>query len=204
VFLGFRPAYIAQRSLAAADMRLPAIPNRLRDTTNCRVRIVVGRPCNRFAGPAVATHESRKGGNRLVTDVGVAIRAQNLSEVSYNVGHANVLVTAPFAGETMESALTDGRDGVAQSLAKGACRCVTGVMIQKGQADAPHRYIRMAECGGLHRSDRHLLAKTRPAFLAEREPSMDKIIRDFEVSPHRCTQSGLVGLQKLAVTLPLK
>jgi hypothetical protein len=63
-------------------------------------------------------------------------------------------------------------------------------MIQKEQAEAPHRQIRMAERGGLHGGDRHLLAQTRSAFLREREPSVDKIIRDFEVSAHRRTQSG--------------
>jgi hypothetical protein len=64
-------------------------------------------------------------------------------------------------------------------------------MIQKGQADAPHRKIRMAESSDLYRGDRNLLAETRSAFLRERKPPMDKIIRDFEVSAHRRTQSRL-------------
>jgi len=64
-------------------------------------------------------------------------------------------------------------------------------MIQKKQAEAPHCQIRMAERGGLHSGDRNLLAETRSAFLAEREPSMDKIISDFEVGAHRRTQSRL-------------
>ena len=91
----------------------------------------------------------------------------------------------------MESAFTDGRNGVTQSATKGARGCVAGVMIQKEKTEAPHRRIRMAECRDLHGGDRHLLAETRPAFLAERKPPADKIIRDFEVSPHHCTQSGL-------------
>jgi hypothetical protein len=63
-------------------------------------------------------------------------------------------------------------------------------MIQKGQADALHRKIRMAESGDLDRGNRNLLAETRSACLRKRKPPMDKIIRNFEVSAHHCTQSG--------------
>jgi hypothetical protein len=108
-----------------------------------------------------------------VADLGVGITGQNFNEVSHNIGDANIPVMAPLAGETMESALADGRDRIAQSPAEGLRRCVAGVMIQKEKAEAPRRRIRMAERGGLHRGDRNLLAQTRPAFLPEREPSVD-------------------------------
>ncbi len=55
VFLPFRPAHITQRSLAAAMVRLTAIRNGMRDITNCSVGIVMGRPCNRFAGATVTS-----------------------------------------------------------------------------------------------------------------------------------------------------
>ncbi len=136
---------------------------------------------HRFAGATVAIHESRESGDRLVTDLGVGITSQNLNEVSYNIGDADIPMTAPLTGETMESTLADRRDGIPQSPAKGVCGHVAGVMVKKGQAEAPHRWIRMTECGGLHRGERNLLAETRSAFLPEREPSMDKIICNFEV-----------------------
>jgi len=100
-FLTFRPAYITQRSLAAMNMRLTAIRNGSRDITNCSVGIMMRCPCNRFAGATVATDKPSEGDNGLVTDLGVRIRGQNLNEVSYNIGDANVFVTAPLAGETM-------------------------------------------------------------------------------------------------------
>jgi hypothetical protein len=36
-----------------------------------------------------------------VTHLGVGIAGQNLNEVSYNIGDANITVTAPLAGQTM-------------------------------------------------------------------------------------------------------
>jgi hypothetical protein len=137
-FFPFRPAYITQCRLAWTNMRLTAIRNGLRDKADRRVAIAVCRPCNGFAGAAVATHESREGGDRLVTDLGIAIRIQNLNKVSYNIADANILVTAPLTAETMESALANGRDGVAQSHAKSVRGRVAGVMIQKGYAEAAH------------------------------------------------------------------
>jgi hypothetical protein len=127
-----------------------------------------------------------------VTNVGIGIRDQPLSEVSDDVSDTNIPVTASLAGETMESAFADGRDRIAQSTAKGVRGGVAGVMIQKEKTEAPHRWIRMAERRDLYGSDGHLRAKTRPAFLAEREPSVDEIIRDFEVSPHHRSQSELM------------
>jgi hypothetical protein len=40
----------------------------------------------------------------------------------------------------------------------------------------------MAECRDLHCSHGDLIAETRSAFLREREPSVDKIMRNFEIT----------------------
>ena len=189
-FLTFRPTCITQCGLAAMHMRLTAIRHGARDITNCSVGIMMRCPCNRFAGATVTTDKQSEGGNRLVTHLGIGIGGQNINEVSYNIGDANVFVTAPLAGETMESTLADGRDRITQSPAKCVRGRIAGVMIQKEKAEAPHCQIRMAECGSLDSGDGNLLAQTRSAFLREREPSVDKIIRDFEVGAHRRTQSG--------------
>src|SRR6266446_4660110 len=167
-FLTFRPTCITQCGLAAMHMRLTAIRNGARDITNCSVGIMMSGPCNRFAGATVATDKPSEGGDRLVTHLGIGIGGQNINEVSYNIGDANVFVTAPLAGETMESTLADGRDGIAQSTAKCFRGRIAGVMIQEGKAEASHRKIRMAERGDLHRGDRNLLAEMRSAFLRER------------------------------------
>jgi hypothetical protein len=156
--LPFRPAYITQCCLASTNMRLTAIRNGLRDKADRRVAIAVCRLCNGRAGAAVATHESCQGGDRLVADLCVGIRGHNLNEVSYNVTDANILVTAPLTAETMESALADGRDRIAQSHAKSVRGRVARVMIQKGWAEAPHRRIRMPERRGLYGGDGNLLA----------------------------------------------
>jgi hypothetical protein len=55
-------------------------------------------------------------------------------------------------------------------------------MIQKAQTEASHRQIRMAECRDLHGGNGDLIAKTRSALLREREPSVDEIMRDFEIT----------------------
>src|SRR5215471_17865576 len=102
----FRSTYVAQRSLPAANMRPTAIRNGLRDITNCWVGIVMGRTHNGLAGTTITTHKPCQGGNRLVTHLGIGIRGHNLNEVSYDIGDANILVTAPLASETVEGTLT--------------------------------------------------------------------------------------------------
>jgi hypothetical protein len=97
----FRSPHVTQRSLAAANVRLTAVRNGSRDITNCRVRIVMGRPCNGIASAAVTTDKPCKGGNCLVTNLSIGIGAQNLDEVGYNVGDANIVMAAPLTGEAM-------------------------------------------------------------------------------------------------------
>ena len=66
-------------------------------------------------------------------------------------------------------------------------------MIEKKEAEAPHRDIRMAERGDLHRADRNLVAETRPALLRQRHPSTDEVIGELDLGPrhtwraHVCT-----------------
>jgi hypothetical protein len=82
---------------------------------------------------------------------------------------------------------------------------VAGVTIQKAQTEASHRQIRMVECRDLQSLHGDLIAETRSAFLREREPSVDKIMSDFEVTAchfalilvtateHKVTSSNLPG-----------
>jgi hypothetical protein len=169
-------------------MRLTAVRDAAGDIANCSVGIVKGCPRNRFAGATVASDKPRERDNRLVPDLGVSIAGQHFNEIGDNVGDANTCFTAPLTDETVHSALADGRDGILQCAAEGIRRRVARVMIQKEQAEAPHRRISVAECGDLNGGDRYLNAETGPAALAEREPPVDEIIRDFEVSSrHRAS-----------------
>jgi hypothetical protein len=142
----------------------------------------MGCPCNGITSAAVTTHKQCEGGNCLVTNLSVGIGAQNLDEVGYDVGDANIVMAAPLAGEAMDSSPADRRDGITQGTAKGVRRRVAGVMIQKAQTAASHRQIRMAECRDLQGGHGDLIAETRSAFLREREPSVDKIMSDFKVT----------------------
>jgi hypothetical protein len=82
-------------------VRLTAIHYGLRDDSNCGVRVVTTRGRNGFACATVTVNETRQGGNRLVPDLCVVIRGQNLREIGYNVGNTNILVTTPLTGETV-------------------------------------------------------------------------------------------------------
>jgi hypothetical protein len=143
----------------------------------------MGCPCNGITSAAVTIDKPCEGGNCLVTNLSVGIGAQNLDEVGYDVGDANIVMAAPLTGEAMYSTSADGRDRIAQSTAKGVRGRVAGVTIQKAQTAASHRQIRMAECRDLQGGHGDLIAETPSAFLREREPSVDKIMSDFKVSP---------------------
>jgi hypothetical protein len=161
--------------------------------TYCRVGIVMGRICNGFARPTITTDKPGESGNRLVTNLSIWIGGQNLNEVGYNIGDAHIPETAPLTGETMQSTLADGRNGVTQSSAKDVRGRIAGVMIKKEQTEPPHRQIRVGERGELHRGEWDLLAQAPSAFFREREPSVDEIICDFEVGPRHRAQSGLMA-----------
>jgi hypothetical protein len=92
--------------------------NGLCGTTNRSVGIMMGRACNSFTSATVTADESCKGCYRLMPYLSIRISCQNLNEVSYNVGNADILVTASLTGETMKSTLADRRNGVAQSTTK--------------------------------------------------------------------------------------
>jgi hypothetical protein len=69
----------------------------------------MGCPCNGITSAAVTTDKPCEGGNCLVTNLSVGIGAQNLDEVGYNVGDANIVMAAPLTGEAMyTSPRTDG------------------------------------------------------------------------------------------------
>jgi len=120
-------------------VRLTAIRNGLRDFTNRWVGIERGCTRNGLAGATITTDKAREGGNRLMTHLGIGIRSHNLDEVSYDIGDANILVTAPLASEPVERTLADGRDAVAPGTAKDVRRQIAGVMIEKEQAKTTHR-----------------------------------------------------------------
>jgi hypothetical protein len=62
-----RAPRVAQRSFAAANVRLTAIGNDLRRSTNCSVGIVMRRTCNGIAGATVTVDKPREGRKRLVS-----------------------------------------------------------------------------------------------------------------------------------------
>jgi hypothetical protein len=120
-------------------VRPTAIRNALRNITNCWIWIVIGGTRNGLSRTSITINKTCEGRYRLVTHLGIGIRGHNLNEVSYDIGDANIIVTAPLASETMEGTLADGRDGVAQSTAKDVRRHIAGVMIQKEKAETTHR-----------------------------------------------------------------
>jgi len=148
------------------------------------------RTCNGFASATVAADEPCKSRDRLVPDLGVRIRCQRLTDISHNLGDADVLMTAPLTGESVKSALADRGDRIAQRTTKSVRRHFAGVMIQQEQAETPHRQIGMAECSDLHSGDGKLSAEARTTLLRARDPSMNKITGDFEVSSGHCSISA--------------
>jgi hypothetical protein len=171
------------------NVRLTALDDGLGHDTNCRVRVVMCRTRDGFAGATVTTDKPCERGHRPMPDLYVVIGGQNLDEIRHNIGSTNILMTASLASETVQRALADGRDGIAQRTAKRVRRHVACIMIQKEQAERTHRRIRVAERSHLQGSDRNLLAEPRSTFLRKRSPSMGEIVRDFEVKSHLRIQS---------------
>src|SRR5215831_5395797 len=188
-----RSPHGTQCRVAAADMSLTSIHNGLRDGSNCGVGVVTSRTRNGFACASVAADEPRERGNRLVPDLCIAIRGQNLDQIGNHIGNADILVTARFARETMKSTLADRRHRIVQSAAKRVRRNVACVMIQKEQAEATHPQIRVAKCGHLNSCDRNLLCEPLSATLRKRGPSMDKVTCGFEARSHHRALVELVG-----------
>lgn len=175
-------------------MRLTGVDNGLRDGSNCGVGVVTSRTRNGFAGAGITTNKPCERSNRLVPDLCIAIRGQNLGEISYYIGHEDIFVRARLTRETVESTLADRRHGIAQGTTKRIRRNVACVMIKQEQAEPAHAQIRVAQCGQLNSRDRNLLAEPRSPFLRKRCPSMDKITRDFEVCSRHRTRSDLVAM----------
>jgi hypothetical protein len=145
----------------------------------------MSRTRNSLVRAIVTTDKPCESGNRLMSDLRIVIRDQNVGKISYNAADANILMTASFACETMECALADRRNGIAQSTAEDIRRKIAGVVIQKEQAEPAHRRIRIAKCSRLYCGGRNLLPYTRLSFLRQRRPSVNKIMREFKVrSPH--------------------
>ena len=178
-------------------MTLAVIRNGLADNSNCGVGVVTSRTRNGFACTSVTADEPRERGNRLVPNLWIAIKRQNLDEISYHVGNADIFVTARLAGETVKSTFADRRYRIVQSEAKRVRRNVACVMIQQEQAGPTHPHIRVTQGGDLNSGDWNLFAQPRPAFLRKRCPSMDKITRDFEIRSRHHTQSALLPPERV-------
>jgi hypothetical protein len=123
-------------------VRLPAVHNGLRDGPDRSVGIVTGRAFYGFACASVAAEKASESGNRLVPDLGIAIRTQNRDEIGDDVSYANIIVTAPITGQTVKSTLAHCRHGILQSAPKGARRHITCVMVEKEQANPAQRRIK--------------------------------------------------------------
>jgi hypothetical protein len=93
--------FVTQRRFAATMVGLMAIRNGAGNIPNRSIGIAIGRTRNRFAGAIVTTEKPCEGDNCFVTHLSVGIGGQNLNEVSYNIGDANIIVTTSLAGETM-------------------------------------------------------------------------------------------------------
>ena len=130
-------------------MTLTAIHNGSADNSNCGVGVLTSRTRNGLACASVTADEPRERGNRFVPNLWIPIRRQNLDEISYHVGNADIFVTARLAGEAVKSTFADRRHGIVQSAAKGVRRnvntvppggfwpgCVTGTL---GRALGPVR-----------------------------------------------------------------
>src|SRR5262245_59914041 len=99
-------------------MRLTTIGNDLRGSTNGSVGIVKRRTCKGSASTTVTVDKPCQGHERLVPDLGVRIRCQDLTDISHNLGNADILMTAPLTGEPMKSTLADRGDRIAQRTTK--------------------------------------------------------------------------------------
>ena len=156
---------LAQRGFAAADVRLAAVGNSLRDETDCSVGIVTCSTRDGLAGTSVAIKKPGKRGNCLVANLSVWVRRQDVREVCYDVGNAEVICAAPLTGKTMQCNLAHRSHGISKSKAKYIPRGVAGVVIQKKQAGSPYGQIRMAKRGGLNGSNGYVTGETGSPLL---------------------------------------
>jgi len=115
-------------------VRPTAIRNLLRDSPNSRIGVATSRTPNGLVRAIVTTDESCESGNRLMPHLRIVIADENVGEISYNVADANILMTAPLAGEAMQGTLADRPNGVAQSTTEDVRRKIAGVVIQQEQA----------------------------------------------------------------------
>jgi hypothetical protein len=78
-------------------------------------RIEVGLCGSRdsLGSPDIAAQKSTKRHDCLVSDFGVGVRRQQSNEIADNVGDAYLLVTASFAGNSVQGPLADERHRVA-------------------------------------------------------------------------------------------
>jgi hypothetical protein len=109
---------VTQSRFAATMVGLTAIRNGAGHIPNGRIGIAGGRSRNRFAGATVTTEKTCEGDNCFVTHLSAGIGRKHFNEIGYDIGDANLTVTTSFTCYSMESALADERNWIAQRLTK--------------------------------------------------------------------------------------
>ena len=173
--------HVTQRRLAAANVGLARIGDRLCDPSDGGIGVGGGRPAYGVTGAAVTIDKPCEHRDGLVADLGARIAGQHAHEIAHDIGHVELGNAAALAGEAMQGDLADRGDGVAQSLAKDVCRLIVGEVIEQEEAVPPHAQIGMAERRGLQGSDRDLLAKPHAALRRQGCPASDKVIGKLQV-----------------------
>jgi hypothetical protein len=110
---------------------LAAVDDALRDRSNCRVGIVTSGMGDSLACAPVAANETRERGNSLVADFCVAIMGQHSHQIGYDVGNANVFVTASLTGEAVQCTLANRRDWISQGTTKRVGRHIACVVVEQ-------------------------------------------------------------------------
>ena len=110
---------VTQRRFAATMVRLTAIRNGSGNMPNRRIGIGIGRTRNRFADATVTTVKPRESDNCFVTHLSVGVGRKHFNEIGYDIGDANLAVTASFTCYSMQRALADERNRIMQRPTKG-------------------------------------------------------------------------------------
>jgi hypothetical protein len=90
---------------------------------------------------------------------------------------------------------------IAESASKSAPRSIARVVVQKEQAQAPHRQIGMVKRCGLHSGEWHLVGNARTPVLRQRRPPMNEVSGELEV--RSCHGETELRLREVVVNLPL-
>jgi hypothetical protein len=152
-----------------------------RHVANCSVGILDRSTGNGFTGAGVASHEPCQQDNRLMSNLGTAIGRQNINEVHHRICDAKRLGSASLTGESMQRDIAYRGYWIAESTSKSVPGSIARVVIQKEQAQSPHRQIGMVERCGLHSANGHLVDNAGTPILRQRRPPMHEVSGELEV-----------------------